>query len=45
MDLWDRFWSSGKLEDYIRYKLSSEGKSDADCQGIDNKGGTERGEQ
>lgn len=45
MGLWEKFAKTGSIYDYLKYKASSEGRSDDNAQGTDNKGRTERGEQ
>lgn len=35
MDLWDKFFASGKISDYLKYKYAERGENDADDQGAD----------
>ena len=42
MDLWDRFFASGKISDYIEYAANKRGESDADAESADTKGKEDR---
>ncbi len=45
MDNWDLFYKTGRVEDYLKYVSSPEGRKDADDKGSDNSRRTKRGEQ
>ena len=45
MDNWDLFYKTGRVEDYLKYVSSPEGRKDADDKGSDNARRTKRGEQ
>lgn len=42
MDLWDRFFASGKISDYIKYASDKRGEKDADSESTDTKGKKDR---
>ena len=45
MTLWERFYRSGLISDYLRYRRSLEDNTDADAERADNKRRSKRGEQ
>jgi hypothetical protein len=38
VDLWDKFFASGKILDYLKYAEHKRGADDADAEGSDSKG-------
>lgn len=38
VDLWDKFFASGKISDYLKYKSAERGENDADAQRSDPEG-------
>ena len=38
VDLWDKFFASGKISDYLKYARDKRGVNDADAQRADTQG-------
>ena len=42
MDLWDKFFASGKISDYLKYAQALRGEKDADSKGSYTQGKKDR---
>ena len=42
MDLWDKFFASGKISDYLKYASAERGEKDADGKGSGASGKEDR---
>lgn len=42
MELWDRFFASGKISDYIKYAATKRGEKNADTERTDTEGKKDR---